>query len=166
MKFKCVYEDINRAFLSIAKVNVRNSLFPIMELIHIEASDDQITFRATNLEIIVETTINAKVEVKGKFVINYANIGKIVNIVKNDILDIELIDNMLHISSGKSKVKLQIGVYEDIPHLPIIDQNKNTKINFKKDGFVNSIKQVNFAVANTEIKPEISSIYLYNKNSS
>lgn len=164
MKWKCVHEDISKALLSISKVNTRNSLFPIMELIHIEADDNQITLRATNLEIIIETTINAKVEVKGKMVINYTNISKIINIVKSETLDFELIDNMLYLNGGKSKVKLQTAIYEEMPRLPIIDQNKANKIILNRESFIKSIKEVSFAVANTEIKPEIASIYIYNKN--
>ena len=169
MKFKCIYEDISKAIMSITKVNSKSSVFPIIELIHIEANDNDIVFRATNLELILEVSIKAKIEMKGKFVINYNNISKIINIVKSEIIEFELIDNILHINSGKSKIKLQTSVYEDIPHLPVVDAIKNIKdgnesLNLKKEYFVDGVKKVMFAVANTEIKPEISSIYIYNKN--
>ena len=169
MKFKCLHEDISNALLLIVKVNSKSSVFPIMELIHLEATDNDIILRSTNLEVILEVNIKAKVEVKGKFVINYNSIGKIINIVKSEIVDFELIDNMLNISSGKSKIKLQTSTYEDIPHLPVVDvlqnkQNGNENINMKKEYFVDGVRQVMFAVANTDIKPEISSIYLYIKN--
>ena len=169
MKFECIYEDINKALMSISKVNAKSSIFPIIELIHLEADDNMITFRSTNLEIILEISINAKVEVKGKIVINYANISKITNIVKSDILKVELIDNFLFIQSGKSKIKLQVSPYEDIPELPVSnisnsDFNTNN-LSIDREIFINIIKSVSFSVANTDIKPEISSVYMYNSNS-
>ncbi len=173
MKFKCLYDDINKAILAISKVNTKSSVFPIIELIHIEASDNMITFRATNLEIVLETSINAKIEIKGKVVINYANLSKIINIVKSDSFEIELIDNVLEIKSitdnnksktNKSIIKLQTSVYEDIPSLPVIDIKNNDTLIIKKEAFVAAIRQVIFAVANTDIKPEISSIFIYNKD--
>ena len=108
MKFECIYNDINKALNSVTKVNTKSSTFPILELIHIEAEDNMITFRSTNLELVIESSINAKVEVKGKIVINYSNISKITNLIKSDSLKIELVDNFLYIQSGKSKIKLQV----------------------------------------------------------
>ena len=101
--------------------------------------------------------------------INYANISKITNIVKSDILKVELIDNFLFIQSGKSKIKLQVSPYEDIPELPISnisnsDFNTNN-LSIDREIFINIIKSVSFAVANTDIKPEISSVYMYNSDS-
>ncbi len=164
MKFKCIYKDIQRAVASISKVNIKSNLFPITEMVHIEASDNIITFRATNLEVILEISINAKVEMMGKVVISFINLNKIINIVKSDIVDLELIDNMLHVISGRSKIKLQTMIYEEIPTLPVIDNNTTQSLTINKNIFVKAIKQVSFAVANTEIKPEISSIYIYTKD--
>ena len=169
MKFECIYEDINKALMSISKVNAKSSVFPIIELIHLEADDNMITFRSTNLEIILEISINAKVEIKGKIVINYANISKITNIIKSDILKVELIDNFLFIQSGKSKIKLQVSPDEDIPELPISNINNSelntNNLSINREVFIDIIKSVSFAVANTDIKPEISSVYMYNSNS-
>ena len=164
MKFECIYDDINKALNSITKVNAKSSTFPILELIYIEAEDNMITFRSTNLELVIETSINAKVEVKGKIVINYSNISKITNLIKSDSLKIELVDNFLCIQSGKSKIKLQITPHDDIPQLPITNLKVN-KISLKKDILTNIIKSVSFAVANTDIKPEISSVYMYSLDS-
>ena len=192
MKFKCLYEDIHKAILSISKVNTKSNIFPIIELIHIEASDNIITFRSTNLEIVLETSINAKVEIKGKVVINYANLSKIINIIKSDSFEIELIDNILEINSiterinntknsidnnisnnninnnnnkiSKSKIKLQTSIYEDIPMLPVINIENSETLIIKRETFISAVRQVIFAVANTDIKPEISSIFIYNKD--
>ncbi len=173
MKFKCLYEDIHKAIMSISKVNTKSNIFPIIELIHIEACDNIVTFRATNLEIVLETTINARVEIKGKIVINYTNLSKIINIIKSDSFEIELIDNILEINSildnnkgkiNKSKIKLQTAIYEDIPMLPVINIENSETLNLNREVFISAIRQVIFAVANTDIKPEISSVFIYNKD--
>ena len=164
MKFECIYNDINKALNSVTKVNAKSSTFPILELIHIEAEDNMITFRSTNLELVIESSINAKVEVKGKIVINYSNISKITNLIKSDSLKIELVDNFLYIQSGKSKIKLQVNPYEDIPQVPALNI-KQDSMSINKDILVNTIKSVSFAVANTDIKPEISSVYMYSMDS-
>ena len=173
MKFKCLYEDIHKAIMSISKVNTKSNIFPIIELIHIEASDNIVTFRATNLEIVLETSINARVEIKGKIVINYTNLSKIINIIKSDSFEIELIDNILEINSildnnkgkiNKSKIKLQTAIYEDIPMLPVINIENSETLNLNREVFISAIRQVIFAVANTDIKPEISSVFIYNKD--
>jgi len=130
-------------------------------MIYIEADDNEIIFRSTNLEMIIELQMNAKVDIKGKILLNYENILKIINQIKGELLNVELIDNKLILISESNKISLQVQDFEDIPKLPPYTSNISI-LNINRSEFIKGVEDVLFAVAQSEIKPEISSLYLYN----
>lgn len=161
MKFTCNQIEFRSAINNISKCLTRNIHTPIISMIYIEANDNEIIFRSTNLEMIIELQMNAKVDIKGKVLINYENILKIINQIKGEVLNVELVDNKLILVSESNKISLQIQDFEDMPKLPPYSSNVSI-LNINRSEFIKGVDDVIFAVAQSEIKPEISSLYLYN----
>lgn len=161
MKFTCNSTEFKFAINNISKCLSRNIHTPIISMIYIEANDSEIIFRSTNLEMIIELQINSKVEIKGKVLLNYENILKIINQIKGEVLKIELIEEKLYIQSDNNKIYLQVADFEDMPKLPPY-LNNNSILSINRNEFIKGVEDVFFAIAQSEIKPEISSLYIYN----
>ena len=83
------------------------------------------------------------------------------NIPKNETLTIEKKENKLFISSKNIKTNISILSDEDFPIIPKPKSGNKIKINSKT--LTNGIKSVWFSASNSTIKPELSSVYIYNE---
>jgi DNA polymerase-3 subunit beta len=70
--------------------------------------------------------------------------------------------DVFHIQAKKSRTKLKTLPHDDFPELPKKIE-RDTEITIPTQDFLNGIKSVLFAGSNSEIKPELSSIYIYGK---
>ena len=164
MKFECSHEKILSAVTRSEKINGKHPTLPVLACILCTASTDgKITFRSTNLHTGVEITISAKVTESGVCALP----GNYFAQVLSHINDTETINcytdgEVFHIQSKKIKTKLKTLPYDDFPELPRKTEI-DTGITLPIQDLVTGIKSVMFAGSNSEIKPEISSIYIYGK---
>jgi len=163
MKFEINSINFSKLITQINKIKNKNTLNPNFNNVFLELNDNLLTVRVINLEINYENTIPVKGLVNGKCLLNREIILKISNSFSNLDINIicELIDGVFNISFQKNKINLKTQINEDFPNLPKPGKFL-TSINLKN--FINLIKSTSFCAASTEIKPEISSVYLYSKN--
>lgn len=163
MKFEINSLNFFKLINQVNRARNKNTLNQHLNNIYLELSDNLLTARATNLEITCEKTQPVKGLVNGKCLLNGEVITKISNSFggTDTIVLCEVIDGVFHISYQKNKIHLKTSPFEDFPNLPKAG-DLLTNINLKT--FINLIKSVSFCAASTEIKPEISSVYLYSKN--
>lgn len=163
MKFEVKSNNFYKLINIADKARSKSNLNPELNNIFFELKDNILTCRATNLEITCEKSIIVKGIMNGKCVLNGNVITKISQSFSNINTNIvcELIDNNFNIFYLKNKISLKTITFEDFPNLPKVG---NFLFNINLKTFINLIKNVSFSAAKTEIKPEISSIYLYSKD--
>lgn len=164
MKFECSHEKIVSAVTRTEKITGKHPTLPVLScILCIASTDGKVTFRATNLHTGVEITISAKVEEAGICALpgNYfAQVLSSIN--ESETITCHTDGEVFHIQSKKIKTKLKTLPYEDFPELPKKPEIESELIIPIQD-FVTGIKSVMFAGSNSEIKPELSSIYIYGK---
>lgn len=165
MKFKVRSELINKKVNEASKIAIRNNFNPLFECIFFKTEDHYLIIKATNMELFYETIIPIKTDINGEFYIKATNINKILESFSynNEFLELEKNNNVLIIKNEKNnQLVLELFNNEENTFLNLPKQSK-IGIEIDKSVFVDSVRSVAFCASKTEIKPEISGVYIYNK---
>jgi len=161
MKAICLKNHLKEAFNICEKITGKNLNLPILNNVLISSNDNRtLKFIATNLELGIEIEIPAKIEKKGSMAIP-ANIVNnfLANFPGEENIILESQNENLLISTANSSSLIKGQSPEDFPVLPKIKENKIYKIDIKD--FLIGLKSVWYASSVSNIKPEISSVYVY-----
>lgn len=161
MKLECRIEEIRNGVSQAERIVGKNLTLPILNSILLSTGKNSLKLRATNLSIGVEIEIPAKIKQEGTIAISGSVLSSIFsNFSQNETVSLDSIDGNLLISTKKSKIKLKGQPHEDFPTIP-----KVTGINFEIESkkIIDGIKSVYYSALISDIKPEISSVYIYTK---
>lgn len=157
MKFTISCSDLKAGMQQVINVIPSKTTLPILNHVLIEAKDGRLTFSATDLEISLNTSVNATVEEDGAITIP----GKLLYDVIREIPDIPI--NITTDDSNRILFKYSRGEYtfygedaKDFPKLPAIDV-KN-EVTFAKSKFKRLIDKTSFAVSNDELRAALMGV--------
>ena len=164
MKLECEIEKIKSGILQVEKITGKNLTLPVLSSILFIASGKSLKLSATNLSLGVEIEIPAKIEKEGIVAISGTILaGVFSNIFPNENIKLESEDGNLLIKTKKNRIKLRGQIHDDFPTIPTVD-GKTFEIESKK--LVDGIKSVYYSSSPSDIKPEISSVYIYSNEDS
>lgn len=163
MKIESTLEKLSLAISRIQKVSTKNLSLPILENILLVAEDNSLIIRSTNLHVGTEIKLPVKVEVGGSVAVKLSLFVDIINSLKNEhTIVLELKDKTLYIKTEKSEMEINTYESADFPTLPQIEEGLEFVIPIDK--FINGVSSVVYAASLSDIKPEISSVYIYKKD--
>ncbi len=161
MKAECGSEKLKSAILQAEKITGKNLTLPILNSILLIASGSSIKLRSTNLSLGVEIEVPAKVEKEGVIAVSGSVLaGMFSNVFQNESVEISGEEGNLLVKTKKSRVRLKGQPSEDFPTIPIVS-GKEFEIEAKK--LTDGIKSVYYSSSVSDIKPEISSVYMYSE---
>lgn len=159
MKLECEIEKLKNAVLQVEKITGKNLTLPILNSVLFIASGKFLKLRATNLSLGVEIEIPAKIQKEGVVaILGSTLVGVFSNISQNETIYLESGDGNLLIKTKKNRIKLKGQVCDDFPTIPKVE-GKKFEIDSKK--LIDGIKSVYYSSSISDIKPEISSVYIY-----
>ncbi|MEK7471209.1 MAG: DNA polymerase III subunit beta [Patescibacteria group bacterium] len=159
MKLECSVEKIKNAVSQVERITGKNLTLPILNSILLIASGNSLKLRSTNLNLGIEIEIPVKMEKEGTLAISGSILNAVfLNISQNENVFFENIDENLLIKTKKSKIKLKSQPYEDFPTIPKVI-GKSFEIESTK--LIDGIKAVYYSSSVSDIKPEISSVFMY-----
>ncbi len=162
MKLECDLGKIKNAVSFTEKITSKNMTLPVLNSILLTASGKSLKLRSTNLSIGVEIEIPSKIEKDGVLAVSGAVLyGVFSNINQNENIILKEDNGNLMVQTKKSKVKIKCQPYDDFPTIPNVS-GSNFIINSEK--FIGGIKSVYFSASVSDIKPEISSVYIYSND--
>ena len=162
MKIECLKERLLEAVVGAERVTGKQLPLQILSAVIIEAIDKQIIIKSTNLDLYTEYNIPAKIEKKGIVAVPGRILTQLINHLPNQSkITLELIDSNLHIYTPETKVIIKTILFEDFPESPKISKEKPTIV-IPSNVFLNGLTSVCFAAAVSDIKPEVSSVFLDN----
>ncbi|MCK5021847.1 MAG: DNA polymerase III subunit beta [Candidatus Pacebacteria bacterium] len=159
MKIKCLSENILNAISKAEKIVGKNLNNPVLNCILLEAKNNNLIIRSTNLDLGIEILIPAKVENEGIIAIP-GNIFKnlLSNISNQEDISLEIKDNNLFISTKNNTTTLKAHSNDDFPSIPKIKGDKTFVIDSKK--LIKGFKSVWYSASISNIKPELSSVLI------
>jgi len=159
MKIECGVEKIKNAVASVERITGKNLSLPILGSVLFIASGKSLKLRATNLSLGIEFEIPAKIEKEGVVAISGSIMsGILLNIFQNENIVIEDKEGNISIKTKRSNIKIKGQPTDDFPTIPLISGD-SFEINTKK--LIEGIKSVYYSSSISDIKPEISSVYIY-----
>ncbi len=160
MKIECVKEKLHIAISKAEKIVGKNINLPVLSCLLLETKGNNLIIRANNLDLGLEISVPVKVEEGGKVAVPANIISGFLNNLNDDKnIFLETTDNLLKIFTTSSEAKIKTFSTEDFPTVPMVDNEKNYKINSKD--LINGIKSVIYSSSLSSVKPELSSVYIY-----
>lgn len=159
MKLKCKTEQLKNAINLAERMTGKNLTLPTLHAILLVATGKSLKIRSTNLAVGIEIEIPATIEQEGVVLIKGEVLSSVTNNVigKQDIV-LSLEHENIVVTTDSSKTIIKCLPQEEFPTLPVVG---GESFSVKSDILQDGIRSVYFCAANTEIKPEIASIFIY-----
>lgn len=162
MKFVIKKEDLFNAIRIVERATMLKGLQPVLANVLIETiGNNKVKFTATDFDITVITTTEAKIEKEGKITLPSKKLSDIVSKLGNKLITFELNEdsNSVNITCQNSKFDI-IGISaNEFPQIINVDElNEENKIEVELKPFVKGVKQAGFAAAGFETNNLLSGI--------
>ena len=159
MKIECSVEKIKNAISQVERITGKNLTLPVLSSILLIASGKSLKLRSTNLSLGIEVEVFAKIEEEGTLAISGSVLNAIFsNVSQNENVHLEDKDRNLLIKTKKSQIKLKSQPHDDFPTIPIVT---GTTFEIEAKKLIDGIKSVYYSSSVSDIKPEISSVFMY-----
>lgn len=159
MKLECSVEKIKNAVSQVERITGKNLTLPILSSILLIASNNSLKLRSTNLNLGIEIEIPVKIEEEGTLAISGSTLNAVFsNVSQNENVFFENKDGNLLIKTKKSQIKLKSQPHEDFPTIPQVVGNS---FEIEASKLIDGIKAVYYSSSVSDIKPEISSVFMY-----
>lgn len=164
MKLECNTKNLKEAIQKAQKVAVKNSTLPVLQSILIQAIDKTILIRSTNLHLGVEIEIPANIEKTGEFLVSGEVISQVIlNLPDEGLISIFVENSVIHLKTKKNAVTVNSsGDSSEFPTLPVVESDS---ISIPVQKFLEGLRSVYYCASVSDIKPEISSVYMYSDSS-
>lgn len=159
MKLQVTQQNLNKALASVARIaNARNSL-PILSNVLLKVEDNRLSVAATNLDIAITHYIGAKVESSGAITVPARLTQDFIASVPDGVLELELTDNKLSITTDKYQSTINGTSADDYPVMPAI--NKGTQWSVSSKIFKKALQQVIFSASSDETRPVLTGVFIH-----
>ncbi|MDO5517216.1 MAG: DNA polymerase III subunit beta [Clostridium sp.] len=163
MIFTCEKQEILEGISTVQKAITGKSTMPILEGIYIKTNDSSLTLIGSDMDVSIQTTVNANIIEQGSIVIDAKIFGEIIRKLPNSSIKIETLENqIIRITCEKSVFDVVYMNTNEFPELPEI--NEDLKISVKQNILKNMIKGTSFAIAQDETRPILQGILFEVKN--
>ena len=167
MKLECDIQNLLEAVSKVEMGTGRNLSLPTLGSILLIASEKSLKIRSTNLSLGVEAEIPAKISNEGVVVTRGDALIQFLNLsIKEQKVSLEKLpeNGTLKVYTRDHVVDLVTLPHEDFPSIPVIHDGKITEFTISAKKLIDGFQSVMFASSASEIKPEIASVYMYEKD--
>jgi DNA polymerase-3 subunit beta len=164
MKVEIGFQKLKEVISLIERAAGKNLSLPTLSCILIEVGKNTATFRATNLEIGVEVVVPVKTEGEGRVAVPAQIISSFISQAhnQNQVILMEVESGNLVVTLSKSKAVIKTLPPDDFPSIPEVIDGKEFII--QPGPIIKGFKSVYYSASPSGVKPELSSIYVYNDN--
>lgn len=153
MKFICNRDTLNSAVVIVSRAVSQRSSIAALEGIYIKADESgKVTLRGNDLEIGIETAIDADVSSGGEVVLDAKLFVRIMAAASEPEISLETGDNLMTtIKSGHARIDIPGINAEEFPDLPGVEENYSVVL--PAGVLKNMIEMTSFAAAKTDNDP-------------
>lgn len=162
MKLEIIKDAFKDAIQCVERMSGRNLSLTILSGVFLSAKNNILLLRSTNLDIGIEMILPARIESDGEIVVP----GNILSALLSGIYDKKVVleesnGNLMVTSHSVSSI-INCLPNEDFPTLPVVNNDNMFEITAEK--FIDGIKSVWYSASISDIKPEITSVFIYKKD--
>lgn len=159
MKIECLLEKLQKILPVVERITGKNLTLNVLSSILVIASGKTLKLRATNLDIGIEVELPAKIEKEGVVAVRGATLNELLSNLSEKTVVLESVGDNLSVKTSSNTSTVKCYPYTDFPTIPLISGDFCFDINSKK--LLSGMKSVSFSASVSDIKPEISSVYIY-----
>lgn len=163
MKLSCTQENLSHSLNLVNHITPKSHHLPILNNILLNAQNNQLEIKVTNLEIGITTHVRARVDQEGSFTVHGKLFSDAIGLLPHDKIELDVQGNQLRIHSGHAETKVQGLPSEDFPVLPTISL-KTHSFKIKMGLLREAASRVVFATSQDESRPELSGVLWVFKN--
>ena len=163
MKAGILKERLRWAIGAAEKITGKNLSLPTLAYVLVEAKNKNLFVKATNLDLGIKINLPAKVEADGQVMIAGGIVANFLgSLYGQDKVELATTLNALTVPTSSTKSVIKTYSADDFPTIPEVAGGEEIQLSAVQ--FIHGLKAVAYAAANSDIKPEIASVYLYHQN--
>jgi len=144
----------------VGRVSTKHVTLPVLQCVLLEAKNNQLILRATNLEIAIEATAAAQVKADGMVAVPASVLIQTVNLNNDKDTTLSLNEGNLLVKTNNSSTEIKCIPHEEFPSIPKLTGASQV---INSSMFSLGIKTAVFAASQSSIKPELGSVYVFQK---
>lgn len=144
----------------VGRVSTKHVTLPVLQCVLLEAKGSFVTLKATNLEIGIEASVSAEVVEEGEVAVPASVLMQTLNLNNQKTITLRHEEGTLVVEGSGSETQIKCIPYEEFPTIPRIEGDGQI---IQNKLFALGIKTAAFAASVSSIKPELGSVYIYQK---
>lgn len=158
MKCTVSREHLSKAAQMAERITGKKESLPILSCILLEAKQNGLIVRATNLEAGIQLNVPATIEGQGIVAVPANILSQILRSIRDDTISLKLTDGNLSIESKHSKNLIKATPHDEFPQFE--HDTKGKKASLARNNFLLALQAVVYAASPSMIRPELGSVYL------
>lgn len=163
MKLIVLRNNLLDALFNTEKAVGDNANLPILKNILLKTENNKIFIITTNLELAVSSVVSGKIIENGETTIPHSILNNIVKNLAADRINLAYKNKQLTVTTDNYEAVIQCQNPKEFPIIPTVHSKKES-IRIKTDYFKEVLGNVVVATQYSDIRPEISGVFLYQKD--
>ncbi len=159
MKLQVTQENLSKALNTVARVASTRGTLPILANVLLKTANNRLSIAATNLDIAITQYCGAKVSEEGSITVPARLMQDFINSLPLSVIDLDLDDNKLHITTNQYQSVINGVPSEDFPVMPAIENGK--ELTLPGADLKRALQQVVFAASGDETRPVLTGVYVH-----
>jgi DNA polymerase-3 subunit beta len=144
----------------VGRVSTKHVTLPVLQCVLLVVENKTTKIKATNLEIGIEATLEAQIEEDGIIAVPAQIFIQTVNLLRQKTVTLRVEDGSLVVEGDGSETQIKSIPHEEFPTIPkLTDGGQELNNNL----FSLGIKTSAFSASLSSIKPELGSVYIFQK---
>lgn len=160
MEITIPHSELTKALELVGRISTKHVTLPVLQCVRIEASSEQITLQATNLEISLEVPIPGTVHESGVVAVPAQIFLQSIQFIDQKELTLRTEEQVLQLETEHTNTSIKIFAVDEFPNL---HQLQGEEMKLQGAQFAYGIKSVAFSASQTSIKPELGSVFVQQK---
>ncbi len=153
-------KELKNVLDMISKISTKHITLPVLQCVLLEVKGGVLSIQATNLEIGIEGTLMVTMEEEGVIAIPAQILLQTVSLITQPTVTLMTEGDILQVESSTSKTEIKSIASTDFPKIPRIT---GTPLVVNGSLFALGIKTTASTASQSSIKPELGSVYIYQK---
>lgn len=159
MELTLTQENFARALSAVGRVASTKTQLPILSNILLRTDGNRLLVAATNLEIATTQYIGAKIAKPGAITVPARLISEFVSSLPKGSIDLKVVGENIHISSGKYKSIINGVIADDFPELPTINEQNSVSYSINTEEFKQAVSQTIITASTDSTRPVLTGVY-------
>ncbi|MEI7689549.1 MAG: DNA polymerase III subunit beta [Candidatus Saccharibacteria bacterium] len=159
MEITVTQENLTKALSAVGRVASSKTQLPILGNILLRTDGNRLLIAATNLEIAITQYIGAKVAKPGAITVPARLMSEFISSLPRESVELKVVNDNLHIKSGKYISTINGFIADDFPELPTINETSSIQYSIKVEDFKEAVSQTVITASNDTTRPVLTGVY-------